>query len=108
MTPQAIVDICKLTGDYPISLIFGETDYALTLNEPFRSNFLDDARTWLVGTDLDQLVAQVDRHRERVVDGKRLIAAALDGHLKLLGAGTLDQVAVVRGMSVGISRSCAS
>lgn len=96
MKPQAIIAICELTGDDPIPLIFDEMDCALTWNEPFRGHFFEDARTWLVGTDLDELVAQVGSHRERVSDAKRLTAAALDGHLRLLGDGTLDQVAVVR------------
>lgn len=108
VTPQAIVAICKLTGDDPIPLIVDELDRALTWNEPFRSHFFDDARTWFVETDLDELVAQVSRHRERVSDAKRLAAAALDGHLRLLGEGTLDQVAVVRQPRVSSVQGCPS
>jgi|LauGreSBDMM110SN_4_FD.fasta_scaffold217067_2 hypothetical protein len=96
VTPQAIIAICKITGDDPIALIFDEVDCALTWNEPFRSYFFDDARTWLVGTDLDELVAQIVRHREGAADAKLLVDAALDGRLRILGDGTHDQVAAVR------------
>jgi hypothetical protein len=96
MKPHEIIAICKITGDDPIALIFDEVDCALTWNEPFRSYFFDDARTWLVGTDLDELVAQIVRHREGAADAKLLVDAALDGRLRILGDGIHDQVAVVR------------
>jgi hypothetical protein len=96
LTPQAIIAICRLTGDDPIPLIFEEMDCALAWSEPFRGYFFDDARTWLVETDLDGLVAQIVRHRERVADAKLLVDAALDGRLRILGDGTHDQVAAVR------------
>ncbi|WP_396594825.1 hypothetical protein [Brevundimonas sp. R86498] len=91
--PQDIVATCEMTGDDAVGLIFDQMDAALTWDEPFRSHFLEDAQEWFVGTDIDELVAQFERHRGLTQAQKSLIEAALDGRVTLSDDG---QVAVVR------------
>ena len=105
VAPQTIVATCKLTGDDPIHLIFAQTDHAMTWDDPFKSHFLDDARSWLTETGLDELMGQLERHRDSVNDDRLLMQAALDGLLRLVDDGSNGQIAVVRLPTEGIRPS---
>ena len=88
VTPAAIVSACALVGADPIQLIFDQMDQAMRWDEPFRSHFFDDAREWFVSTDIDELMKQLDQHRERRADHVALVQAVLDGKV-IIGGDTL-------------------